>query len=381
MVVPCAPMNDLHLETLAIHAGHRVDPSSGAVISPLVLSTTFERAPDLSFPTGNVYSREANPNRRELEVCLAALEGGADAAAFPSGSSATLAVVASLRAGDHVIAPRDSYHGTRKVLAEKERWGLQATFVDQTDLAAVRAALRPTTKLVWVETPSNPTLTVTDIRALSELAHSAGALCVVDNTWPSPVGQRPLTLGADLVVHSTTKYLGGHSDVSGGAVITGIADEGWARIRAAQTSGGAIPSPFDCWLVLRGIRTLPWRVRAHSANAQAVAEALVRHPKVEHVYYPGLASHPARELIARQMRLPGGMVSVTIKGGRAEAIEVSNRLRLFTRATSLGGVESLVEHRHSIEGPATRAPENLLRLSIGLEHPDDLVADLTLALG
>ncbi len=374
-------MSDLHLETLAIHAGHRVDPSTGAVTSPLVLSTTFERAPDLSFPTGNVYSREANPNRRELEVCLAALEGGAEAAAFPSGSSATLAVVAALRAGDHVIAPLDSYHGTRKVLAEKERWGLEATFVDQTDLAAVRAALRPTTKLLWVETPSNPTLTVTDIQALSELAHAANALCVVDNTWPSPVGQRPLSLGADLVVHSTTKYLGGHSDLSGGAVITAKADEFWGRVRAAQNNGGAIPSPFDCWLLLRGIRTLPWRVRAHSANAQVVAAALAGHPQVEHVYYPGLDTHPARELISRQMLLPGGMVSLTVKGGRAAAIAVSNRLRLFTRATSLGGVESLVEHRHSIEGPATRAPENLLRLSIGLEHPEDLVADLVQALG
>ena len=371
----------LHIETLAIHAGHRPDPTTGAVTSPLVLSTTFERAEDLSFPHGNIYIRDSNPNRREVEAVLAALEGGAQAAAFASGSAATFAAVASMAPGDHIIAPLDAYYGTRAVIAEKERWGLTASFVDQTDVSAVRAAVRPTTRMIRIETPSNPLLTITDIAALSEIAHAAGAITVVDNTWPSPVGQRPLEHGADLVMHSTTKYLGGHSDLLGGALVTRAADERWARIRATQKETGAVPSPFDCWLLLRGIRTLPWRVRAHSANALAVAEYLAAHPKIEAVHYPGLLSHPARAIIARQMLLPGGMLSIQVKGGMEAAVAMTNRLTIFTRATSLGGVESLIEHRQSIEGPTTRAPANLLRVSVGLEHPHDLKADLEQALG
>jgi cystathionine gamma-synthase len=376
-----ADSDALHLETLAIHAGHTIDLASGAVTSPIVLSTTFERAPDLSFPHGHIYIRDRNPNRTELEVVLAALEGGADAAAFASGSAATLAIIAALQPGDHVIAPLDAYYGTRKVLEEKVRWGLTVSFVDQTDLAAVRNAVRDTTRLVWMETPSNPLLTVTDIAAIAAIAKAAGAITVVDNTWPSPVGQRPLSLGADVVMHSTTKYLGGHSDVLGGALVTKVADERWARVRATQKEAGAVPSPFDCWLLLRGIRTLPWRVRAHSANALAVAEFLAQHPKIEKVHYPGLTSHPARAIIERQMLLPGGMLSIEVKGGKEAAVAMTNRLKVFTRATSLGGVESLIEHRHSIEGPTTRAPENLLRVSVGLEHPHDLKADLEQALG
>ena len=371
----------LHIETLAIHAGHRPDPITGAVTTPIVLSSTFERRPDLSYPAGHNYARSGNPNRAELETVLAALEGGAEAAAFASGSAATYAAIAALAPGDHVVAPLDAYYGTRTVLAEKERWGLTASFVDQTDLTAVRGAIRPTTRMIWIETPSNPLLTVTDIRALAEIAHAAGAIAVVDNTWPSPVGQRPLSLGADLVMHSTTKYLGGHSDLTGGALITRVADERWARIRSSQKEVGAIPSAFDCWLLLRGIRTLPWRVRAHSANALAVAEYLAAHPKIEAVHYPGLLSHPARAIIARQMLLPGGMLSIQVKGGMEAAVAMTNRLTIFTRATSLGGVESLIEHRQSIEGPTTRAPANLLRVSVGLEHPHDLKADLEQALG
>lgn len=372
--------DNLQLETLAVHAGHRIDPASGAVTSPIHLSTTFERAPDLSYTSGHVYARNSNPNRAELEACLTALEGGADAAAFASGSAATFAAIAALAPGDHVIAPLDAYYGTRKVLAEKERWGLAVTFVDQTDLAAVRAAVRPATRMIWIETPSNPLLTVTDIAALTEIAHAAGAISVVDNTWPSPVGQRPLALGADLSMHSTTKYLGGHSDLMGGALVTRGKTAHWDRVRATQQEAGAIPGPFDCWLLLRGIRTLPWRVRAHSANAVAVAEFLQEHPRIERVNYPGLPSHPARAIITRQMLLPGGMMSIQVRGGAEAAIAMSNRLRIFTRATSLGGVESLIEHRHSIEGPTTRAPENLLRVSVGLEHPHDLKADLAQAL-
>ena len=371
----------LHPETLAIHAGHRPDPVTGAVTTPIVLSSTFERAPDLSYPSGHNYGRSGNPNRAELETVLAVLEGGAEAAAFASGSAATFAAVAALAPGDHVIAPLDAYYGTRLVMAEKERWGLTATFVDQTDLNAVRAAVRPTTRMIWIETPSNPLLTVTDIQALAEIAHAAGAIAVVDNTWPSPVGQRPLSLGADLIMHSTTKYLGGHSDLTGGALVTRTTSEYWARIRNAQKEAGAIPSAFDCWLLLRGIRTLPWRVRAHSANAVAVAEFLASHPKIEAVHYPGLATHPARAIIARQMLLPGGMLSIQVKGGMEAAVAMTNRLKIITRATSLGGVESLIEHRQSIEGPTTRAPANLLRVSVGLEHPHDLKGDFEQALG
>ena len=381
LAVPSGMLPDnLQLETLAIHAGHRVDPASRAVTTPITLSTTFERALDLGYPSGHQYSRKSNPNRDELEACLTALEGGADAAAFASGSAATFAAVAALSPGDHVIAPLDAYYGTRAVLAEKERWGLTVSFEDQTDLAAVRAAIRPTTRMIWIETPSNPLMTVTDIAALTDIAHKAGAITVVDNTWPSPVGQRPLALGADLSMHSTTKYLGGHSDLMGGALITREKTAHWARVRATQQEAGAIPSPFDCWLLLRGIRTLPWRVRAHSANAVAVAEFLQEHPKIERVNYPGLPSHPARAIIARQMLLPGGMMSIQVKGGAEAAVAMSNRLQLFTRATSLGGVESLIEHRHSVEGPTTRSPENLLRVSVGLEHPHDLKADLAQAL-
>ena len=371
----------LHLETLAIHAGHRPDPVTGAVTTPIILSSTFERAPDLSFPGGFIYTRDNNPNRRELETVLAALEGGAEAAAFASGSAATFAAVASLAPGDHVVAPLDAYYGTRSVITEKVRWGLEVTFVNMSDLAAVRAAMRPTTRMIWIETPSNPLLTISDIRALSELAHATDAITVVDNTWPSPVGQRPFDLGADLVMHSTTKYLGGHSDLLGGALITRVADERWARVRATQKEVGAVPSPFDCWLLLRGIRTLPWRVRAHSANALAVAEYLATHPKIEAVHYPGLTSHPARAIIERQMLLPGGMLSIQVKGGMEAAVAMTNRLKIFTRATSLGGVESLIEHRQSIEGPTTRAPANLLRVSVGLEHPHDLKGDFEQALG
>ena len=372
----------LHLETLCIHAGHRVDPGTGAVTSPIILTTTFERAADLSYVAGNNYVRSGNPNRTELETCLAALEGGVEAAAFASGSAATSAVFQALSTGDHVIAPLDAYYGTGAMLTNIfARWGLAASFVDLTNLDAVRAAVRPSTKLIWAETPSNPLLRICDIAALAKIAHDAGALCAIDNTWATPMGQRVFELGADIAMHSTTKYLGGHSDLLGGALVAREASPMWERIRTVQKDGGAVPSAFDCWLLLRGIRTLPWRMRAHSANALAVAEFLAAHQKIDKVHYPGLASHPARAIIARQMKLPGGMLSIEVKGGMAEAVAFTNRLKIFTRATSLGGVESLIEHRQSVEGPTTRAPANLLRVSVGLEHPHDLKADLEQALG
>ncbi len=371
----------MRFETLAVHAGHQPDPGTGAVTPPIHLSTTFERAPDGSFPGGYIYTRDANPNRRALEQCLAELEGGAAAAAFASGMAAASAIFQSLGPGDHVLVPDDSYYVTRKLLGEVYgRWRLEHTAVDMTDPAAVAAAIRPATRIIWVETPSNPLMRVTDIAAIVAVARKAGVRVVCDNTWASPVLTRPLALGADLVMHSTTKYLGGHSDVLSGAVVARADDDLFQRIRTVQVAGGAVASPFDCWLLLRGIRSLPYRMRGHSEHAMAVARFLEAHAAVARVHYPGLASHPAHAVAARQMADFGGMLSLEVRGGRAEAMGMTGRLRLITRATSLGGPETLIEHRASVEGVHTRAPEGLLRMSVGLEHPDDLIADLAQAL-
>ncbi len=371
----------MRFETLAVHAGHQPDPATGAVTPPIHLSTTFERAPDGTFPGGYIYARDANPNRRALESCLAQLEAGAAAAAFSSGMAATSAIFQSLAPGDHVLVPDDSYYITRKLLGDVyTRWGLEHTAVDMTDPAAVAAALQPATRLVWVETPSNPLMRVTDIAAIVALARKAGVRVACDNTWASPMLTRPLELGADLVMHSTTKYLGGHSDVLSGAVVARVDDELFQRIRTVQIAGGAVASPFDCWLLLRGIRSLPYRMRGHSEHALAVARFLEAHPAVARVHYPGLTSHPAHAVAARQMSGFGGMLSLEVRGGRAEAMGMAGRLKLITRATSLGGPETLIEHRASVEGVHTRAPESLLRMSVGLEHPDDLIADLAQAL-
>ncbi len=371
----------MRFETLAVHAGHQPDPATGAVTPPIHLSTTFERAPDGTFPGGYIYARDANPNRRALESCLAQLEAGAAAAAFSSGMAATSAIFQSLAPGDHVLVPDDSYYITRKLLGEVyTRWGLEHTAVDMTDPVAVAAAVRPATRLVWVETPSNPLMRVTDIAAIVALARKAGVRVACDNTWASPMLTRPLELGADLVMHSTTKYLGGHSDVLSGAVVARVDDELFQRIRTVQIAGGAVASPFDCWLLLRGIRSLPYRMRGHSEHALAVARFLEAHPAVARVHYPGLTSHPAHAVAARQMSGFGGMLSLEVRGGRAEAMGMAGRLKLITRATSLGGPETLIEHRASVEGVHTRAPESLLRMSVGLEHPDDLIADLAQAL-
>ena len=372
----------MHPDTLAVHGAHGSDAATGAVAPPIHLSTTFERAADGSLPHGYLYARDANPNRQALERVMAALEGGAVAAAFSAGQAATMAVFQSLAPGDHAIIPASVYYGTRKLADQVfARWGLTTTAVDMRDATNVANAVRPETRLVWVETPSNPLLAVSDIARIADLAHQAGARCAVDNTWATPIAQKPLALGADLVMHSSTKYLGGHGDVTGGALVSRVDDDFFQRVRLVQTAGGAIAAPFDCWLVVRGIKTLPHRIRAHTANATAVARFLESHPNVEAVHYPGLPSHPGHAIASRQMSAFGGMVSVQVRGGRDAALRVKARVQLFTRATSLGGPESLVEHRASVEAPGSGTPENLLRLSIGLEHADDLIADLDQALG
>jgi cystathionine gamma-synthase len=312
---------------------------------------------------------------------MAIVEGGEAALAFASGQAATAAVFQALKPGDHVILPDSIYYGTPKLVNEMfVPWGLKVTTVPMNDLSAVRAAVRDDTRLIWVETPSNPLLTISDIAGVVAIARQAGALVVVDNTWATPVGQRPLELGADIAMHASTKYLGGHSDVMGGVLVACEDNEFFARVRSVQHTAGAIASPFDAWLVHRGLKTLVWRVRAQTSNAIAVTRFLAGHAAVQAVHYPGLDSHTGHDIAARQMLLFGGMASFQVRGGRAEALAVASKCEIFTRATSLGGAESLIEHRASVEGPATRAPESLLRLSIGLENPDDLIDDLDRAL-
>lgn len=373
----------MRLETIAVHAGHAPDDTTGAVTPPIHLSTTFERSPDLSYRGGHLYARYSNPNRHSLEACLSQLEGAGATACFSSGSAATTAVLQSLEPDTHVILPEDAYYGTIKLVRDIfGPWRLRFSPVDMSDVRNIERAITKATRLVWVETPSNPMVRVVDVAAVAKVAKAAGAFTVADNTWATPVLQRPLELGADIVMHSTTKYLGGHSDVLGGALVAQNEDHPlFSRVRAVQQAGGAVPSPFECWLTLRGIRTLPWRVRAQTSNAGRVAEFLASHRRIEAVHYPGLPSHPGHEVASRQMSAPGAMLAFQVKGGRDAAIALTNRLEIFTRATSLGGTESLIEHRHSVEGPDTRAPENLLRVSVGLEHPDDLIEDLDRALG
>jgi cystathionine gamma-synthase len=374
----------MRIETRAVHAGRRIDPATAAVTQPIYLSTTFERTASGEYPLGFSYSRENNPNRLSLEQCLADLEGGKEALAFASGLAVATAVVQGLEPGDHIIAADDVYWGLRKVIGDVfGKAGLETSYVDMTDLGAVRAAMRPNTRLVWLETPSNPLMKVCDLAAIAGIVRASGpnAVTICDGTFATPVLQRPLEHGIDMVAHSTTKYLNGHSDVLGGALITKHDNYLFERARQAQHYGGAVPSPFDCWLTLRGIDTLPYRVRAHSENAMRIARCLRDHPKVETVHYPGLDTHPAHAIAARQMSAFGGMMSVQVRGGRDEAMAVAARCEIFIRATSLGGAHSLIEHRASVEGPGSKTPQNLLRLSIGLEHPDDLLEDLLQALG
>lgn len=370
-----------HIETLAVHAGRDVDPATRAVSTPLYLSTTFERGIGGDYSHGFSYSRDDNPNRAALEKCVAALEGGEHALAFPSGIAVAAAVLQALRPCDHILAPCDVYHGFRKAVSGVfDHMELQTTFVDFSDTAKVAAALRPSTRLIWMETPSNPLLKITDIAAIAEIARSAGVITVCDGTFATPVLQHPLDLGVDMVAHSSTKYLAGHSDVVGGVLICRKENAVFDHARRSQRLGGAVPSPFDCWLTLRGIATLPCRVRVQSASAHAIAEFLDQHAMVERVFYPGLPSHPGHETARQQMSMFGGVLSFLVKGAEADAMRVAGATEILIRATSLGGTHSLIEHRASTEGPQSQTPQNLLRLSIGLENTEDLIWDLGQAL-
>lgn len=372
----------MHLETLAVHAGRKTDPASGAVAPGITLSTVFARDADSQNLGDYNYARVDNPNRHALESCLAQLEGGVTAMAFSSGVAASAAVLFALRPGDHVLAPLDLYVGNRLLLNnELTPWGLQISFVDFTDLDAVRVAVTPATRLLWAETPSNPLLAVSDIAGLADIAHAAGAVLAVDNTFATPILQNPLALGADYAVHSSSKYFGGHSDVIGGAVIAREDTSLTQRMRSHQITAGGIPAPFDCWLLLRSLATLPLRIRTQATNAQRLAEFLTQQPAVERVHYPGLPGHSGHALANQQMRGYGAVLSLRMRGGKAAALQLVSKVQLFARATSLGGVESLIEHRASSEGPGSTTPEDLVRVSVGIEHVDDLIDDLRVALG
>jgi cystathionine gamma-synthase len=370
----------MRFETLAVHAGRRTDPSGG-VSPPIHLATTFERDESGAPLGGHTYIRESNPGQGLLEDALAPLEGGAAALAFASGMAAGVAVLQALEPGSHVLLPEDAYYGFRVTAREVlPGWGITASFCAMDDLGAVRAALRPETRLVMIETPSNPLMKISDLAAVATLAREAGALTLVDSTFATPAITRPIAFGADVVLHSTTKYFGGHSDVQGGALVFRERGPLYEKVAHLRHLLGSVASPFNSWLVLRGLRTLACRMAAHSANALVVAEALAAHPAVAAVHYPGLATHPGHEVARRQMSAFGGMLSFQVRGGREAALAAVSRVRLFVRATSLGAVESLIEHRASSEGQASTTPHDLLRVSVGLEHPADLIEDLTRAL-
>ncbi len=373
-------------QTLAIHAGQEVDAETGAVVVPIYATSTYAQDGVGGKRGGYEYSRTANPTRAALEECLAALESGTRGLAFASGMAAEDTLLRTVaQPGDHVIIPGDAYGGTFRLFSQVlQRWGVSWDAVPQTDPEAVRAAIRPRTVAVWSESPTNPLLNITDIEALAGVAHEAGALLVVDNTFASPYLQQPLQLGADVVVHSTTKYLGGHSDVVGGAVVVADAALG-ERIAFHQNTMGAIPGPFDAWLTLRGIKTLGVRMDRHCGNAERIVGELARHPGVAQVYYPGLAEHPQHKMAEHQMRAFGGMVAFRPEGGEEAALRVCDRTRVFTLGESLGGVESLIEHpgrmtHASVAGSPLEVPADLVRLSVGIESADDLVADLLQAL-
>ncbi|MFI8369101.1 cystathionine gamma-synthase [Streptomyces sp. NPDC085466] len=384
-------MSDQHshqnFETRAIHAGNTADPLTGAVVPPIYQVSTYKQDGVGGLRGGYEYSRSANPTRTALEENLAALEGGRRGLAFASGLAAEDCLLRTLLApGDHVVIPNDAYGGTFRLFAKVvQRWGVDFSVADTSDLASVRGALNDRTKLIWVETPSNPLLGITDIEAIAGVARQAGVKLVVDNTFASPYLQQPLALGADVVVHSLTKYMGGHSDVVGGALIAADAELG-EELAYHQNAMGAVAGPFDSWIVLRGIKTLAVRMDRHSENATRVADFLTRHPKVTQVLYPGLAEHPGHEIAAKQMRSFGGMISFRVEGGEEAAVGVCDRAKLFTLGESLGGVESLIEHpgrmtHASVAGSALEVPADLVRLSVGIENADDLIADLREALG
>ncbi|MDX3851756.1 cystathionine gamma-synthase [Streptomyces sp. AK02-01A] len=379
--------SDQRFETLAIHAGNTADPLTGAVVPPIYQVSTYKQDGVGGLRGGYEYSRSANPTRTALEENLAALEGGRRGLAFASGLAAEDCLLRTLLApGDHVVIPDDAYGGTFRLFAKVvSRWGVEFSVADTSDPASVRAALTPRTKAIWVETPSNPLLNITDIAGLAGIARQAGARLVVDNTFASPYLQQPLALGADVVVHSTTKYMGGHSDVVGGALIVDDAELG-DELAYHQNAMGAVAGPFDAWLVLRGVKTLAVRMDRHSENATRIAEMLTKHPRVSKVLYPGLPGHPGHEVAAKQMKAFGGMVSFQVVDGEEAAVAVCDRAKLFTLGESLGGVESLIEHpgrmtHASAAGSALEVPSDLVRLSVGIESCDDLLADLKQALG
>lgn len=369
--------------TLAVHAAQHPAPDTGATTPSIHMASSFARDPNGELPSRHLYSRISNPNRDQLEEALRLLEGGTEAAAFASGCAAITAVFQALKPGDRVVCNSDCYSGTREILNDLMRnWGLEIAFADLWNPDSWDASIVPGTRLVWLETPSNPQMRITDIRGLADHARSRGAIVVCDGTFATPFLQQPLACGADLVVHATTKYMCGHGDMVGGAVVAGpTVPDLFARIRKIQVHAGAVPSPFDAWLTLRGIRTLPLRMKAHCANAQEIARRLESHPAVAAVHYPGLASHPGHELASRQMAGGfGGMLSFQMRDGEEAAARVAAGCRLILRATSLGGLETLIEHRARIEGPASPTPRDLLRLSVGVEDVEDLWDDLEQAL-
>ena len=371
----------MHIETLLAQTGCVDDPETGSLIAPLHFSTTFHRNPDGSYPRGFVYGRDNNPTRSLLEQSLAQTENGNACAAFSSGMAAISAIFMSLKPGDHVLLPDDVYHGVSQVASDLfSTWNLEFSSVDMTDVEAIKSYIRDTTRLIWIETPSNPLLKVTDIQHLSAIAHTHGINTVVDNTWPTPFLQTPLNLGADLVVHSVTKYLAGHSDVLGGAIISNEDNSIFQRVKAIQKSCGAVMDPFSAWLTMRGMRSLSARIHTQCKNAKAIATFLSNHPAISKVHFPGLTSHRGHSIAKKQMKEFGAMLSFEVHGNKNLAMKFAGQTRVFKRATSLGGTESLIEHRASIEPPTTKTPESLLRLSIGLEHIEDLLDDLQFAL-
>jgi len=370
----------MRLETIAVRSGGEIDLTTGALAPPLHLSTTFEHGPASEAVHGFLYIRQKNPTQQRLEAALRDLEGGIAALVFSSGMAATASMLQTLARGSHVIFSDDIYVDVYNVIRDfLPTWGIESSIENLQDLNALKGAFRPNTKLIWTETPSNPLMKILDIEAISHIAHHAGAQLLVDNTFATPILQRPLSLGADVVLHSTTKYCGGHSDVQGGCLVV-KARELVDKLLHVREILGAVASPFNSWLILRGLRTLPCRMERHSANAAAVAAALAACPAVEAVYYPGLPSHAGHAIAQRQMKGFGGMLSFLVRGGPEEALRVASRVKLFVNATSLGGVESLLQHRASNEGQGSRAPQNLLRVSVGLEHADDLIDDLLQAL-
>ena len=375
----------MDFNTLSVHGGAMKDENAGSVVNPIYLSTTFERGNQGEIgPKGYMYSRVGNPNRTALEKLLAKMEAGAEAMAFSSGMAAAQAVFQGvLKPGDHVLISDDCYHGVVHLLSSQyPRWNVTFSGVDMTKVSNVAAAIRPETALIMLETPSNPLLKIADIAAIAKLAKERGITTVCDNTWATPFNTQPLELGVDLVFHSTTKYFGGHSDVLGGCVISKFSDERCARIRDYQFCGGAVPSPFDCWLLIRSMATMPLRIRQQTESAAIIAARLTEHSNVEKVFYPGLKSHVNHDIAKAQMKNGfGAMLSIQVRGNQSDAMKFASGLKIFKHATSLGGVESLVEHRLTAEGIHAKSPENLMRILVGIEGADDLLNDLLQALG